>query len=417
MIRLLGQALMLALACFLIYHGITGPQFAPKNLTTLFTWVHYRGLLVLVLLFAGNYFCSVCPMVFTRNLARRFISPRFHWPARWQKKWPAIALFVAVLFAYEALDLWASPLATAMLLLTPFALILLVDLTFKKAAFCKWVCPIGQFNFVASTLSPQEVRVKDPEVCQRCTTYECLRGNAQRTVAGRLGCELDLFLPQKVGNLDCTFCFECVAACPYQNVALSTRTPGAELLSARPRAGIGRLVRRPDLLWLMLVFTMGALLNALGMVAPAYQLQERVGELPGLVILFGIFLFVIPFFILRQFPRAIIPTILPLGFGVWLAHYGFHLFTGALTFIPIVQAMVGVEADFPVAWMGLSERAVAPIEVGFILLGLLGSLVLGLKSHGVSPGKRLGWMLLMLTLAGLALWVMSLPMEMRGVVA
>jgi hypothetical protein len=142
-----------------------------------------------------------------------------------------------------------------------------------------------------------------------------------------------------------------------------------------------------------------------------------VGELPGLVILFGIFLFVIPFFILRQFPRAIIPTILPLGFGVWLAHYGFHLFTGALTFIPIVQAMVGVEADFPVAWMGLSERAVAPIEVGFILLGLLGSLVLGLKSHGVSPGKRLGWMLLMLTLAGLALWVMSLPMEMRGVVA
>jgi hypothetical protein len=71
------------------------------------------------------------------------------------------------------------------------------------------------------------------------------------------GCELALFLPAKVGNLDCTFCLDCVQACPHDNVAISPRVPGLELVDPRRRSGIGRLARREDIAALVVVFVFG----------------------------------------------------------------------------------------------------------------------------------------------------------------
>ena len=31
-------------------------------------------------------------------------------------------------------------------------------------------------------------------------------------------------------------------------------------------------------------------------------------------------------------------SLVPLGFGIWLAHFGFHFLTGLYTFIPVTQA-------------------------------------------------------------------------------
>src|SRR3954454_21239654 len=73
--RLALQLPLLALAVVLILHGLFGPDLAPKNLATLLTWVHYRGLLVVVLLAAGNFFCLGCPLLLARDLTRRFFRP------------------------------------------------------------------------------------------------------------------------------------------------------------------------------------------------------------------------------------------------------------------------------------------------------------------------------------------------------
>ncbi len=86
------------------------------------------------------------------------------------------ALFVAILFTYELFSLWSSPWWTASLALAYFVAVLLIDGLFKHASFCKFVCPIGQFNFIASTLSPLEVQVRDHGVCDRCATKDCIRG-------------------------------------------------------------------------------------------------------------------------------------------------------------------------------------------------------------------------------------------------
>ena len=71
------------------------------------------------------------------------------------------------------------PAATAWLVVGYFGAALLVDLTFTGAAFCKYVCPVGQFNFIASTLSPLEVGVRELDVCHGCTTVDCIKGAAR----------------------------------------------------------------------------------------------------------------------------------------------------------------------------------------------------------------------------------------------
>ena len=298
------QLVLLVLAAVLVAHGLVGPQLAPANLSTVLTWVHYRGLLIVVLLAAGNLFCTGCPFILVRDTARRLHAPTARWPRWLRRKWPAVVLFVAVLFVYELFDLWALPRATAWLVLAYFGAALTVDLLFAGASFCKYVCPIGQFNFVASTLSPLEIGVRRPATCQTCQTADCIKGRRAPEAPLRVlrrGCELNLFLPAKVGNLDCTLCFDCVHACPHDNVGLLTRTPGAELTDPSRRSGIGRLAQRWDLMALVVVFVFGALLNAFGMIAPGRAVEEWLAgrlsvraEGPVLMVVFAAWLVAAP---------------------------------------------------------------------------------------------------------------------------
>jgi ferredoxin len=436
------QVPLFVLGVAMIVHGLLGPQLAPRNLATLLTWVHYRGALVLVLLAGGNLFCMACPFMLPRELARRFFKPALRWPRRLRNKWLSIALFVLILFAYERFDLWASPWWTAWLILGYFGAALIVDSVFKKASFCKWVCPIGQFNFVASTVSPLEVKVRDADVCASCTTLDCIRGREANGVIEQRGCELALFQPKKEGNLDCTFCLDCVHACPHDNVGVLTRLPASELWSDARRSGVGFLSKRKDLAALVLVFTFGALLNAFGMVSPVYAVQAwlarmlgTTSETPVLGTLFFVLLVVEPVLLVglaawlsrrgSGAPGPLLPfavrftyALVPLGFGVWLAHYGFHLFTGLLTFIPVAQEALG--SAHP-RWdlVGLPVRLVYPLQLGFLGLGLLGSLLVAWKiAEREAPDRTapafVPWAGLCLLLGGAALWLLSQPMEMRG---
>src|SRR5690606_5171992 len=169
------QAVLLGVAVVMVVHGLLGPRLAPWNLATLLTWVHYRGFLILALVAAGNLFCMGCPFMLPRNTARRFFRPAFNWPRPLRNKWLAIALFVAILFAYEHYALWGEPRWTAVLILAYFGGALLVDGLFRNASFCKYVCPLGQYNFVAATVSPLEVKAANLDVCAACTTRDCIR--------------------------------------------------------------------------------------------------------------------------------------------------------------------------------------------------------------------------------------------------
>ena len=168
----------------------------------------------------------------------------------------------------------------------------MIDGLFRGAAFCKYVCPIGQFNFVQSLVSPLEIKVREP------ATMRFLRDerlHSRRSDRRRLpGCELHLYQPRKAGNMDCTFCLDCIHACPHDNIGILAAPPGKELWHDPLRSGIGRFGRRPDLAALVLILVFGAFANAAGMVGPVVEweqlLQLRLGLASPLAIVSGFYL-------------------------------------------------------------------------------------------------------------------------------
>jgi hypothetical protein len=251
--------------------------------------------------------------------------------------------------------------------------------------------------------------------------------------------------------MDCTFCLDCVQACPRDNIAMAARVPALELVDPRRRSGIGWLTRRRDVAALTVVFVFGSLINALGMTAPARTMEQSLAALlgvrsegPALGALFVIVLALVPVVLMaaaagftRWFtrtPRASIASIataysyalIPLGFGVWLAHYAFHLLTGVLTVIPVMQAAVGELAGWAALgapmWQltGMRPGVVFPLEVGVILMGALGSLALAYliseRDHAERPlAAAIPWALVTVAIAGAALWITAQPMDMRAV--
>jgi hypothetical protein len=310
-------------------------------------------------------------------------------------------------------------------------------------------------------MSPLEVAVRDPETCATCTTKDCIRGRraegeaaSSNYAAGDLpivqrGCELALFQPRKVGNLDCTFCLDCVYACPHDNVGILSRLPAESLAEGGSRSGIGSLDRRGDWTVLTIVFVFGALLNAFAMTSPVYVLEQWIARWTGLTVewpilgmLFVAALVVEPLVLLggaaaitrrwagkpaslwsvvNRFARSLVP----LGFGVWLAHYGFHFFTGFLTVVPVTQSAVRDVMGWPMLgtpqWQlgGLPEAVVYPMELGFLGLGLLGSLLVGWRIAADFAPRQAAkafapWACVSLLLFATACWILSQPMDMRG---
>jgi hypothetical protein len=242
-----------------------------------------------------------------------------------------------------------------------------------------------------------------------------------------------------------------VQACPHDNIAIATRVPGLELVDPRRRSGIGWLPRRRDVAALVVIFVFGGLINALGMTAPARVMEQALvnvlgvqSEGPVLAALFAIVLIAIPVVLLGAaatltagLTRARLSSsldvvtrysysLVPLGFGVWLAHYGFHLFTGVLTVIPVAQSavldLIGWAALGTPLWQltGMRPGLVFPIEVGVILIGAAGSLVLAYLISERDYVERpvvatIPWAVVTIAITVAALWITAQPMDMRAV--
>ena len=434
------QAMLFLLAGAVVIDGLLGPEISPMNLAGVLPWTHWRAFTVIALLAAGNLFCMACPFTLFRDLGRKFLPAKRPWPRALSTKWLAAGLIVLYLWAYEAFDLWDRPAATAVIILAYFAAALVIDGIFRGASFCKFVCPIGQFHFVQSLASPFEVRIRQPDVCASCRTFDCLKGNERQR-----GCETDLFLPRKSGNMDCTFCLDCTRACPHDNVGLVAVAPWSDLTRDPPRSSVGRFSRRPDLAVLVLVLTFGAFANAAGMVLPVLTFLREVSAR------FGLADDLAPVTVISLFALVLLPLTLaaaaagwgrvfagtsfqenfcrqavalaPLGFGMWLAHFVFHLFTAALTPLPVFQRVaneIGLSTA-PPSWTGasLAFYNLPALELLFLDGGLLLALfALWRTAGGIAPRGAfkafIPWAALALALYGAGVWIVFQPMEMRG---
>src|ERR1700726_2537608 len=249
--------------------------------------------------------------------------------------------------------------------------------------------------------------------------------------------------------MDCTFCMDCVHACPHDNVGLIGVSPGKDLGTGGHRPSVGPFATRFDLGVLVLILVFGALANAAGMITPVASLLDRARFLfdlqrPVIIALFlAVIMFLIPGFIIcfagllsRRLGGLQIPlkpfisdfgmTMVPLGFAMWLAHFVFHLFTGSHMPIPVIQR---IALDLHLTFLGqpnwgISSLAVPQLldfEILFLDLGLLFSLYAGWRvaqRYHREKNRRLliftPWSLVYLLFFLVAIWIIFQPMDMRG---
>ena len=105
----------------------------PMNLAGVVPWTYGRALAVAALLTAGNFFCMACPFTLPREAGRRLGIATRHWPRVLRTKWLAVGLLVLFFWAYDAFDLWNSPLLTACVLTAYFVTAFAVDTLFRGA--------------------------------------------------------------------------------------------------------------------------------------------------------------------------------------------------------------------------------------------------------------------------------------------
>jgi len=112
--------------------------------------------------------------------------------------------------------------------------------------------------------------------------------------------------------------------------------------------------------------------------------------------------------------------LVPVGFGMWLAHFSNHLLAGWNTLIPAVQRFLsrGSSGDYPQAWM---PSWIPSLELCFLDLGLLLTLYTAWRvACRVAQGDRMAlavmapWAVLAGALFSAGVWIILQPMQMRG---
>ena len=404
--RMALQSIAFIAAVMVIADGFKGHPMGAMNLAGVLPWTFVRAFGVVGLLVMGNVFCMSCPFMLPRELGHRLGLAKLRWPRWLRSKWLAIVLMIIFFWSYEAFAIWDHPRRTAWLLVAYFAAAFVVDTVFRGASFCKYVCPLGQFNFAASLLSPFSLQARSQSTCASCTTHDCIAGNAQQR-----GCELQLYMPQKVGNMDCTLCMDCVKACPHDNIGLFALAP------VEP-AGT-----RYDVAVLSLVVVFSAFINAGWMIAsPEWTLL--------VVALFCVAT------VAAAYPRnkarfcRLARALLPLGVAMWAAHLLFHLLTGWAALTP---ALHQASADFgwrllaPAQWGGeaplMAANNILSLQLLLLDAGMLGSLYLGwrwARQRIEHPGRAvlllLPWASTVVLGYAAGVWILLQPMQMRGMI-
>ena len=442
----LMQGVLLVVAFAVIADGLFGPQVSSANLAGVLPWTYWRAFVVIALLAAGNFFCMACLFTLFREFGRRRGLRQRSWPRALRSKWFGIVLLAIFFWAYEAFSLWDKPIWTAWLIINCFLVAFAIDALFSGASFCKYICPIGQFQFVASLVSPLEVKARKPDVCASCKTNDCLRGNSHQR-----GCEMDLYLPRKSGNLDCTFCLDCVRACPHDNVGLLAVAPSMDIVRDPQRSSMGRLSQRRDITALVLVFAFAAFANAAFMVTPISSWRDHLAAtlnlsstLPVTSALFFT-LILAPLILVggsvmagRAIAGIKVPTreligrfslaLVPLASAMWAAHYLFHFLLGWDSFLSVFQRVLG-DLGWTVASRSSSAGGSPLITMDHLRIlqtilldiGLLVTLYVGWRIARVHASKlRLAfgvmapWGSVAVSLYAFGIWTCLQPMQMRG---
>lgn len=201
------------------------------NLTTLLVWgFWWPGLIVATVVF-GRVWCTVCPTELVNRVGDA-LARRVGWPrprmGRWLRAgWLVVLAWMALQVVGAGFPLSSVPHYTALMLVTLLALGLGTGLVFRDShSFCRSFCPAAAMLSVYGRFTPLQNDVRDPDVCARCGTRDCV-DQANRYKLDRRSCPSLLQPFARAQSDGCVLCLQCAKVCPEENIGFGLAKPTA----------------------------------------------------------------------------------------------------------------------------------------------------------------------------------------------
>lgn len=218
---------------FIIYRGLLsthdlrfrgGDPFA-----TTMIWDIWHPLLIFTLILFGRLWCFACPIGAMGDWTQSVFSFKKKYPEKYRNLWVAVILFLFIFAAERHLFMFTrDPPNTAYLLLFFTTLAVIMGIVYEKRSFCRYICPIGLVLGIFSMLSAIELRCRSKKTCHDHDIKECVIGNE----AGK-ACPVGEFPQAMERNNYCIMCMECVKSCSKDNIRISPRLPGADIVKLK----------------------------------------------------------------------------------------------------------------------------------------------------------------------------------------
>ena len=428
----------------IIAAGLFGTQISSDNIAPLLTWTIWWGGLVLLILYTGSAWCYVCPWDAIADWAeglrvwgikKNGLGLGLKVPKRWQNIWIAIVLFTALTWVELGFGVTMSPRATAWMALAILGAAVMSAFIFERKAFCRYACPVGRIIGIYSLFAPVEVRAASPEVCRKCRTQSCYKGNDQGEA-----CPTSLYIPAMRENTNCLNCMECVKSCESDNVAVNTRPWGADFAqNHRVRADEAAMA----LLLLVLAAFHGLTMTGLWREF-LVNAQQETGLSHTLTFSLAMFiLMLIPCLIYavlihfsyrlggsdtysyRDYFIRYAYTLLPIALFYHLAHNSEHLLMEGQKIIALTSDPFGwgwdlfQTADWTLPPL-ISLKTLWMIQVSLVVMGHVYSLWAArsvahrMFPNGKAASSQFPMLAAMILFSIISLWLLKQPMEMRS---
>jgi hypothetical protein len=206
------------------FHG--GIPFA-----TTMIWDIWHPLLIFTIIIFARLWCFACPIGAVGDWTQSVFSFKRKYPEKYRNLWIAVVLFLLIFAGERHLFMFTrNPPNTAYLLLFFTGLAVVMAVVYEKRSFCRYICPIGLVLGVFSMLSAIELRCKSKKICSDHNIKECVIGNE----AGK-ACPVGEFPQTMERNNYCIMCMECVKSCSQDNIRISPRLPGADIIKSNKK--------------------------------------------------------------------------------------------------------------------------------------------------------------------------------------
>ena len=195
--------------------------------TVLVVWALGWPVMLVCAPFVSRLFCGLCPMRTIAEKIQSKFSFKLKVPDFIKKYGPFIGLFgFAVILSSEyILDMHNEPVSTACLFLSILGFAILFSITYVRAAWCRYICPLGQMNGVFSKLSMIEIRANTSVCNSECKLPACYAGTDKQK-----GCPMNLGVFNLYTNENCIVCGQCIKNCQHKSVRVNLRIPAAEIV-------------------------------------------------------------------------------------------------------------------------------------------------------------------------------------------